>query len=167
MAEDAKEPSIADLTAPIKLSIPGIGTILAHELYFKSEVDSLYADMQSRIQKTREAYENARARSSVLERENKRLVEEARQLRDMSNELRDEMEGLRSTLAGLYRIMGDAGNLYSKLWTTRLIYATANSTVAAWTVYRRNHPNTAIPGYNEWKARWDRVIKKCRKRLFM
>ena len=167
MAEDAKEPSIADLTAPIKLSIPGVGTILAHELYFKSEVDSLCAGMQSRLQKAREAYENARARSSVLEHENKRLVEEVRQLREVSKEIRTEMEGLRSTLTGLYTVMGDSGNLYSKLWTTRLIYANANSTVAAWTVYRRNHPNTVIPGYNEWKARWDRVIKKCRKRLFM
>lgn len=160
MAEDARESSIADLTSPIKLSIPDVGTVLAHELYFKSEVDSLCADMQSRIQKARDAYEKARARSSILEHENKRLADESQQLKA-------EVEDLRLTVAGLKKIMANPGNSYLELWMLRLIYATSLSTVAFWTVYRRKHPNTAIPGYYEWKARWDSVIKKYRARLFM
>ena len=38
-----------ELTTPIKIEIPGIGTIESADLYLKSEVDKVIAELENRI----------------------------------------------------------------------------------------------------------------------
>lgn len=66
-----------ELTTPIKIEIPGIGTIESADLYLKSEADAVIAELRARI--------------SAIQSDKMQLEDENRELRKENEDLKNEL----------------------------------------------------------------------------
>ena len=139
----------AELTTPIKIEIPGIGTIESADLYLKYEADAAIAEIKDKLDK------------AIAERDGNQVCLDA---------INKKLEDVQATA---YAESVDAGmrerKLKRSLWLARAERAKAMKAIENLDNYLSLHKNSKWFGIyatriDTWFYKWDNVERKCLKK---
>ena len=139
----------AELTTPIKIEIPSIGTIESADLYLKSEVDEAISEIKAKLDK------------AIAERDGNQVCLDA---------LNKKLEDVQATA---YAESVDAGmrerKMKRSLWLARAERAKAMKAIVNLDNYLSLHKNSKWFGIyatriDTWFYKWDNVERKCLKK---
>ena len=155
---------MSELTTPIRIDIPGVGSIESADLYLKSEADKVIAEKDAEIARLKDELDAANNQCE-------NLINSATDIMLRQDKVNDtkcaEIESLK---ASHYAEIVDAGmrerRLRRALWIARAERARTEQCYENYSFYIHRHQKTMYGGtyrpYIAWLEKWIEVERKCR-----